>query len=290
MPEPEQTPTEEPQTAETPAPQPETKPVEEPKKPLPIFALKLKAKVLEALFTAIAVIIDEATFTLSERGVNLKALDPGRIAMIVFNYPKEAFEEFSVDRDGLVAFSVSEALKALKRTGKDDTAELVMVNDSARLFIKIHSKYAERLFDLATFEPSEEELSEPKLSHEAKAKLTVQALNNAIQDAALVSDYVRVVVQPEILELKATGDVTTANIKFVKGLSPDLLDLEKQDMTKPTSAYFSLDWLKEIVKGMRQLADVAVLNYSTDMPIQIDAQTSKGTMTFYMAPRIEVEQ
>lgn len=280
-----------------PTPEPQTppqtattlKPSEEPKKPLPIFNFKLKAKVLEAILSAIAIIIDEATFTITLNGVNLKALDPGRVVMVVFNYPKEAFEEFSVSREGPITFNIKEALKILRRTGKDDTAELVMVSDSARLFLKVHSKHAERLFDIPTLESSEEELPEPKLSLEAKIKLTTQVLNSAVEDAAIVSDHVKILTVPEIFELKATGDMTTADIKLVKGISPDLLDLEKQDLTKPTSATFSLEWLKAMSKTIKDISDVVVVSYSTDMPIQIDVQNTKGSMTFYQAPRIEVE-
>lgn len=283
QPETEQTVPVDPQPAQT------LKPAEEPKKPLPVFHLKLKAKVLEAILAAIAIIIEEATFTISAGNVNLKALDPGRVVMVVFNYPKEAFDEFGVDREGLLAFDVTQALKILRRTGKDDVAELVMISNSARLILKVHDKHAERLFDLPILEPSEEEIPEPKLSHEAKIKLTTPALQSAVEDAVLVSDHARLITQPEIFELKAAGDMLQGNIKFVKGVSPDLLELEKQDMSKPTSAVFSLTWLKELVKGMAAVADIAVINYSTDMPIQIDAQNIKGSMSFYQAPRIEAE-
>jgi len=277
----------EPQTTDTPATD-TTNPLqpEKTEKPLPVFRLKLKAKMLEAILSAIAVIIDEATFMVSATGINLKTMDPGRVAMVVFNYPKEAFDEFSMEREGLIAFNLSEALKILKRTGKDDNAELIMQSTSAKLNLKIDSKATMRLFDMSTLEPEEEELPEPKLSHKARIKLTFETLKSALEDAALVSDHVQINVEPEVFQLKAEGDLTRADIKIVKGLSPDLLDIEVVEQSKAT---FSLNWLTAIAKKLADLAETATVQFATDIPIQIDAEAGKGSITFYTAPRIEVE-
>lgn len=256
-------------------------------KPLPVFHLKLKAKMLEAILSAIAILVDEAAFMVSISGINLKAMDPGRVAMVVFNYPKEAFDEFSVEREGLIAFNLKEALKILRRTGKDDNAELTMQNTSAKLNLKLDSKAAMRLFDIPALETDEvEELPEPKLSHKARINLTAETLKGALEDAALVSDHVQIIVEPEVFQLKAAGDLTKADIKIVKGISADLLNIEVQEQSKAT---FSLKWLTEISKKLADLAETTTVQLATDMPIQIDAEAGKGSITFYTAPRIEIE-
>lgn len=255
-------------------------------KPLPVFRLKLKAKMLEVILSAIAILIDEAAFMVSASGINLKAMDPGRVAMVVFNYPKEAFDEFSVEREGLIAFNLSETLKILRRTGKDDNAELIMQSTSAKLNLKIDSKAAMRLFDIPALEPSDEELPEPKLSLKARINLTSETLKNALEDAALVSDHAQLIATLEVFQLKAAGDLTKADIKIVKGVSPDLLSLEVLEESK---AVFSLEWLTAIAKKLADLAETTTVQFATDMPIQIDANTDKGRITFYTAPRIEVE-
>lgn len=274
------------------APDPQPKPVEGLKAsenvPTPIFNLKLKAKTLLGILTAIAVLIDEATFNITAASVNLKAMDPSRVAMVVFNYPREAFEEFNVSREGLIAFDIGAVLKIVKRADKDENIELIMLEQSPKLLLKIHGK-AERIFDIPTLDPSTEELPTPKLNHEATIKIVASALHSAVEDAVLVSDHTRVYTLPESFEFKAAGDMLTGNIKFVKGSHTDLIDLTKQDLTKATSAIFSLEYFKEITKALKDVGDIATLQYATDMPIQIDVQTDKGSMTFYQAPRIEVE-
>jgi len=264
--------------------QPETQ--EKVETSLPVFRLKLKAKMLEAILSAIAILVDEATFMVKASGINLKAMDPSRVAMVVFNYPKEMFDEFSVEREGLIAFNLSEALKILRRAGKDDNAELTMLSTSAKLNVEINGKATMRLFDISALEPDEEELPEPKLSHKTRMKLTAEMLKSAFEDVALVSDHTQIIVEPEVFQLKAAGDLMRADIKIVKGVSPDLLDIEVSERSKAT---FSLSWLTEIAKKVADLADTATVQLATDMPIQIDANTSKGSITFYAAPRVEVE-
>jgi len=55
-------------------------------------------------------------------------------------------------------------------------------------------------------------------------------------------------------------------------------------------ATFSLSYLSEIVKAAVATSDIATLEFSTDMPIKLDfKQPKEGKLTFYLAPRIEVE-
>lgn len=283
----------EPQAQTPQAPDPQPTPLKaEVKTPTPIFRLKLKAKVLEAILTAIAVIIDEATFTMSAASVNLKAMDPSRVVMVVFRYPKEAFDEFAVDREGKITFNISEALKIVKRAGKDETVEFIMTNEATLgrllLTIKVHGKY-ERAFTLPILESPEEELPEPKINFDTTVKMTAEALNNAVQDVLLVSDHVKVIASSEVLEFAAAGDTTEAQVKFVKGLSEDLLEISKQDMNNAAKAVFSLSYLSEMAKKLVNVSDTVTLELASDMPIKIQAQNVKGSMMFFQAPRIEVE-
>jgi len=288
---------------QTQAPEPQTQPTPlqaEVKKnsEAPVFLLKLKASILAAVFTAISVIIDEATFTISSGSVDLRAMDPSRVAMIVFGYPKEAFDEFSVDREGKICFNISEALKIIRRAGKDDTVELVMSKEATLgrllLTVKIHGKY-ERVFTLPILEAAEEELPTPKINFDTTVKMTVQGLNSAVQDAQLVSDHVKITASPDMIRFQAAGDLSDADIKFVKGVSGDLFDIATtQDLfdiatTQGAKAVFSLQYLTEMAKKLVDVADTVTLDMATDMPIKLEAQNVKGSMVFFQAPRIEVE-
>jgi proliferating cell nuclear antigen len=251
-----------------------------------MFKLKMAdTKLLKDMVTAISILVDEATFKIEPEGIKLRAMDPSRVAMVDFEWPKTIFEEYACTEPSKMCINVSEMLKLLKRAGKNEVVELSISEKTGRLQLKITGKYA-RTFTMPTLEASEEEVPTPKLTFNVKAKTTTGGLSQAIEDAQMVSDHVMIEADPEKLVLNAAGDLMGATITLQKG-SDTLLDLEVKERSKAT---FSLSYLSEIIKTASATSDIATLEFSTDMPIKIDFQQAKeGKLTFYLAPRIETE-
>ncbi len=243
------------------------------------------AKMLKDMATAISTLVDEATFNLTPEGLKLRAMDPSRVAMIDFEWPKTIFDEYTCDQPTKMCINISEILKLLRRTAKDESVELNLDEKTNRLNIVIKGKY-ERTFNMPTLEATEEEVPTPKINFNIHAKVTTEGLHQAIEDVLLVSDHVKIEVDPEKLTMRAAGDLMGATIELKKG-SDALLELEAKE---PSKATFSLSYLSEIIKTAAGASDIATLEFSSDMPIRIDFQQPKeGKLTFYLAPRIEVE-
>jgi proliferating cell nuclear antigen len=251
-----------------------------------MFKLKVAdAKLLKDIFTSISILVDEATFKIDPDGIKLRAMDPSRVAMIDFEWPKTAFEEYQATEPTKMCINISELLKLLRRTAKDEVVELLLDEKTAKLQLKITGKYT-RNFTMPTLEATEEEVPTPKITFNIKAKATTQGLSQAIEDAQLVSDHVKIEADPEKLVFNASGDLMGATITLQKG-SDTLLDLEAKE---PAKATFSLSYLTEIIKAASATSDIATLEFSSDMPIKLDfQQTKEGKLTFYLAPRIETE-
>ena len=251
-----------------------------------MFKLKVTdAKLLRDMATAISILVDEATFKIEPDGLKLRAMDPSRVAMIDFEWPKTIFAEYESTEPSKICINISELLKLLKRASKDEAVELSLDDKTGRLQVKITGKYS-RDFTMPTLEASEEEVPTPKITFNVKAKTTTQGLSQAIEDAQLVSDHVRIEADPEKLTLNAAGDLMGATITLQKG-NDALLDLEVKEASKAT---FSLSYLSEIIKAAAATSEIATLEFSTDMPVRIDFQQMKeGKLTFFLAPRIETE-
>ncbi|MEM3823320.1 MAG: proliferating cell nuclear antigen (pcna) [Candidatus Bathyarchaeia archaeon] len=251
-----------------------------------MFRLKVSdAKLFRDIMNAISILVDEATFKIDHEGIKLRAMDPSRVAMVDFEWPKTVFEEYVSTEPTKICINVSELLKLLKRVGKDDVIELSLDEKTGRLQMKITGKYT-RSFTMPTLEISEEEVPTPKITFNLRAKATTTGLSQAIEDAQLVSDHVRIEADNEKLIFNASGDLMGATITLQKG-SDALLDLEAKE---PSKATFSLSYLSEIIKAASATSDIATLEFSTDMPIKLDFQQAKdGRLTFYLAPRIEAE-
>lgn len=237
------------------------------------------------MFQAIAILVDEATFNLTPENIQLRAMDPSRVAMIDFQWPKTIFDEYQCDQPQKMCINITELLKLIKRTSKEETIELTLTPETPRLQIIITGRYT-RTFNMPTLEPQEEEVPTPKVSFKAQAKTTTEGLKQAIEDAQLVSDHVRIEADNEKITLQATGDLMGATIELKKG-SDALLDLQVQE---PSKATFSLSYLVEIIKAASATSEIATIEFANDMPIRLDFhQTKEGNLTFYLAPRIEVE-
>ena len=251
-----------------------------------MFKLKVsEAKLLKDMVNAISILVDEATFKIEPEGLKLRAMDPSRVAMIDFEWPKKIFEEYECTTTSKICINISELLKLLRRAGKNETVELSLDEKTGQLQILVTGKY-NRSFTMPTLEAADEVVPTPKIDFNVKAKTTAQGLSQAIDDAQLVSDHVRIEANVNNLTLIASGDLMGAKITLQKG-SETLLDLEVKEASKAT---FSLSYLSEIIKAASATSDIATLEFSTDMPIKIDFQQIKeGKLMFFLAPRIETE-
>jgi proliferating cell nuclear antigen len=244
------------------------------------------AKFLKDMMGAISILVDEATFDLAPEGIKLRAMDPSRVAMVDFEWPKTVFDEYACDESMKMCINISEMLKLLRRTGKDETVELSLDEKTGKLKIAIRGKYA-RTFIMPTLEAMEEEVPTPKVTFNVKAKTTTEGLREAIEDANLVSDHVRIEADKEKIVMNASGDIMGATIEFKSG-GDVLLEMEVKEASKAT---FSLSYLSEIVRAAVPTSEIVVMEFSTDMPIKLDflQQEKEGKLKFFLAPRIEVE-
>lgn len=251
-----------------------------------LFRLRVAdAKLLKDMITAISTLVDEATFNLSPEGIKLRAMDPSRVAMVDFEWSKTVFDEYVCSEAMKMCINVSELLRLLRRTGRNESVELSLDEKTGRLKMTIKGDYV-RTFNMPTLEAMEEEVPTPKVAFNVKAEITAQGLGQAIEDALLVSDHVRIEADNEKMTMHAAGDLMGATIELKKG-GVALLGLEAKE---PSKATFSLSYLSEIIKAAAATSEIATIEFSTDMPIRLDfKQQQEGKLTFYLAPRIEVE-
>jgi proliferating cell nuclear antigen len=243
------------------------------------------AKLLKDMGSAIAILVDEATFQMTPENMKLRAMDPSRVAMVDFEWPKTIFEEYTCTEPKKMCINISELLKLIKRAGRNEVVELSLDEKTARLKVKITGKYT-RNFTMPTLEATEEEVPTPKVTFNVTAKATTGGLRQAIEDAQLVSDHVRIEAETEKLILNASGDLMGATIELLKG-SDTLLDLQTKE---PSKATFSLSYLTEIIKAASATSEITTMNFASDMPVRLDfQQTNEGKLTYYLAPRIETE-
>lgn len=241
------------------------------------------ARLWKNLIGAIATLVDEASFDADAEGIRLRAMDPSHVAMVDFEWPKTIFEEYVCDEPTQLCINISEMLKLLRRVGGDESINLELEEETARLKMTLKSKYT-RVFRMATLEPSTEEVPTPKISFNSTVKITTTCMRNAVDDAATVSDHIQFETADDTFIINASGDLGSVTIDVGKE-SEEILGFEVKEASK---AMFSLSYLSEMVKAASNVSDIVTIEFSTDMPVRLNFELPQsGRLQYYLAPRIE---
>ena len=242
------------------------------------------AKLWRSIVEALSSLVDEANFTATPEGIMMKAMDPSHIAMIDFEMPKNAIDEFSCSEETQLGINLDEMTKIMRRGSSGDSLEMILNEKTNRLSVRFRGK-ATRTFSLALLDLQMEELPTPKIEFNAFAKVTTDVLRQAIDDASIISDHIRMVMLKTELGLFASGDTGELEIKLSKK-SDALLEI---DVKEEARAMYALDYLSDIMKAAAT-TDIVELQFSTNMPIRLDFMLlNGGKIVYYLAPRIESE-
>ncbi|MEO0202332.1 MAG: proliferating cell nuclear antigen (pcna) [candidate division WOR-3 bacterium] len=232
-----------------------------------------EAKTWKNIIEAISILVDEGVFIAGPGEIKLRAMDPSRVAMVDLEIPSSAFESYECDSEIPIGVNFDDMKSIVKRAKSDEKLELEIAQ--ARLKIKLIGK----TFSMPLLDLGKEELSIPKISFSVNTRLLTSALEEAIKDAEVVSDFIKIIAENDLLKIMASGDRGEVEIEITSG---ELLSIE---LKEPSHALYSLNYLK---KMMTDLSDVCTLMFSTDMPLRLDFNMAiGGKVTYYLAPRIE---
>jgi len=98
------------------------------------------AKEFVYIVESIAVLLEEAAFTITSEGLKLRAIDSSRSALIDLFMPREAFEEYpsEISEEIRVGVNFSDLKKILKRVKKGDRIALEV--SEGKLKVKLIGK------------------------------------------------------------------------------------------------------------------------------------------------------
>ncbi|MEM1537199.1 MAG: proliferating cell nuclear antigen (pcna) [Candidatus Nezhaarchaeales archaeon] len=231
------------------------------------------------IIEALSTLIDEAVFTFTAEGVKLRAMDPSRIAMVDLTLAKSYFEDYVCDAETHVGVNLNELGKIMKRAAGD---KLEVEAVEGRLRVTFKGK-VRRSFSIPLLDLGYEELPTPNISFNVEAKMLADAVKEALKDAELVSDYVKVEASINTLSFYASSDRGEASASFVKEEGA-LLDL---NVKEPSKALYSLSYLSDMMKAAAA-SEIVTLRFSTDMPLSLAFEIPQGgKITYYLAPRLE---
>ncbi|HDJ66927.1 MAG TPA: proliferating cell nuclear antigen (pcna) [Nitrososphaeria archaeon] len=250
------------------------------------FRMRLpSADYFSDLMKAVQAVVDEGTFKINQEGMKLIAMDPAHISLVDFELSSSAAEEYVCEGELQMTVSISELMKFLKRAKKGESLTLSYDESAKKLELTLVDATGsrEKIFTLNTLETVEARSVTPRLSFDAKARVSVDAVKDAVRDSGVVSDYVRITINPDAVVFLAKGELGTVQTKLSK-MGAAVYEIEAD---KEVWAHFSINYLDKIVKPASSLSDEVVMQLSTNKPIKLSFPIPSGRLEYLIAPRIE---
>ena len=238
---------------------------------------------LKDSISTIGELIDEGVFKVGKNGLGLIAADRAMVAVIDFKLPATIFDKFEVDKEQSIAVNVTNLVSVLKRVGANEKLEMELKDNKLEITMTNASK---RKFTVPLLDITQEEIPPiNKLEFTAKAKVKADVLKNGIEDADIVSDSVVFEATKGSFSMRASGDISSAELILEKG-NDALLDVNATGVIR---ARYPLDYLKKMIKAAK-LANEINLRWSKDYPMRMDfTSVDKVSLGFVLAPRVSEE-
>src|SRR3989338_3870698 len=237
-------------------------------------------KYLKESIAIISELVTEGRFKINKDSIELIAMDPANVAMVIFKLLSSSFSEYEVDKDIEISINLSNLKSILRRTKPTDIITLEMEGNRLKIQIKGIST---RSFLLPLIDIEEKQQKIPELNFPVDIKTSSEILNDAIEDVDVVSDSVSFEINKNRFIISAEWDLSQAKIEMKEGQETKI---KAKDNVK---ARYSIEYLKKMIGGSK-LADNVEIYFNKDYPLRVDYKTlDKIQLSFILAPRVENE-
>ncbi len=237
--------------------------------------------ILKDSISVISDLVNEARFKLTKDGLELVAMDPANVAMVIFKLLSSNFTEYELEKDTEISVNLANFRQILRRVNASDVIILEAGTDNK---LKIQLKGAtNRTFSIPLIELEEKEQRVPSLTFPVSVNTTSNLLNEAIADADVVAESVTFAVEPDKFTIAAEGDLSKAQIEIKHG---DDTKIKSESSAKVKSKY-SIEYLKKMIAASK-LANEVNIFFSQDYPLKLEYKVlDKLLLSFILAPRVE---
>jgi len=234
--------------------------------------------VIEAL-----TLLDEANFFVSEQGLELRAMDPARVAMIDLQIPTNYFFVFDYDQGPFrLGVIINEFKQLLKRGNASDELSFNLIDDyKLQLIFK---GQLSREFHCSLIDLGESQYPTPKIIDHASVTITTEIFDKIIKDAELIGDHLILEASEKNNCFIITSSSESKDFKTTIHKDDDFVANFK--IKEASRSCYNLCYLKEFVQ--QKLGPLVKLSFSTAGVIVVEYQlTSAGKLTYFLSPRTE---
>lgn len=226
----------------------------------------------------ISELVNEVVFKIDKEKLELVAMDPANVAMIVYKLLGSVFVEYDINKEVEMAVNLDNLKQVLRRAKPSDTLTLELLESKLKITLKSSST---RVFTLSLINMQEERQKVPDLDFKCKIDMPCILFDEAVEDMDVVSDSVAFEINDNVFNIQAAGNISTAKVSFMHG---DSVKINSKDSN--IRARYSVEYLKKIIKGSK-LSDSMTLWLSNDYPLKVEYKIiDKLSLATILAPRV----
>lgn len=235
---------------------------------------------LKDSIAVISELVNEARLKITPDGLELVAMDPANVAMVIFKLLPSCFSEYDVKNTIEIGINLNNLKQILRRAKPNDKLTLELLPDQ-KLQITLKSS-STRTFNLAILELEDKEQKIPELEFSVSIKMSSSALSESIEDVGIVAESVTFEAEPNKFTVKAEGDLSKAQVEIPSDEGTNISVQGDKFRSK-----YSIEYLKKIMNGGK-LADTVEILFNQDYPLRVDYKVvDKVLLSFILAPRVE---
>ncbi len=235
-------------------------------------------KFLKESIAIISELVKETKFKITPDQIEIIAMDPANVAMVIFKMPATMFSEYELKEDTTIAINLDNLKQVLRRTKPTDKLTIEKTENKLKIVMK---EKTTRTFYLPLIDLEERQQRIPQLTTKAKIELLSSTLNEAIEDMDIVGESVILQSDKESLIISSIGDLNRAEV-IIKPDEQVKIETEATQKSK-----YSIEYLKKMMQGSK-LATKATIKFSNDYPLILEyLEKDKLSLQFILAPRVD---
>ena len=238
-------------------------------------------KLFKDSISTIATLVNEANIRIDKNMLEIVAMDPANVAMIIFNMLSPAFVEYSVEKEKHIRINLEGLNQILKRVGPSDMMTIELDEARGRLVLKVRG-VSSRTFNITLLDHEHKEQKMPELKFPARVEMPSYIFDEAMEDMNIVAESVALIAEQNKFIVESQSKFNSAKTEVT---SDDEASITVENKEGVVSKY-SLEYLKKIANASK-LSDRVVLQFGKEYPLKVNfLVVDKLSLSVILAPRV----
>ena len=238
-------------------------------------------KFLKDSINVISDLVNEVTLKIDKNKIELIALDPANVAMIVFRLLSSAFVEYDIDKSQEISINLDSLKQVLRRAKPRDVITLELDDKKSRLKINFKGE-SSKTFNIALIDIEDKEQKIPELNFPLRVELPSIVFDESVEDMSVVAESVALIAEKNKFIIQAESKLNTAKVEITPDEETKITFSEKDAIL----SRYSLEYLKKIAKASK-LSDTVMLEFNKEYPLKaVFRVMDKVDLQFILAPRV----